>query len=94
MTTTKKRRVEITFFEHERIVRQSIVAHCAVCHMCSEILTPQEAGELARVDLQRIGQWLAQGRAHLVRTSSGDERVCRNSLFVNSATGQKSVPSA
>ena len=82
MTTTKKRRVEITFFEQERIVRQSVRAQCPICRISSEILTPQEAGDLARVDLQRIFQWLAQGRAHVVRTSSGDERVCRNSLFL------------
>jgi len=81
MTTTKKKRVEITFFEHERIVRQSVTAHCSVCRMSSEILTPQEAGDLAGVDVQKIYLWLAQGRAHLVRTSSGNERVCRNSLF-------------
>jgi hypothetical protein len=82
MATTKKRRVEITFFEQERVVRRSITAHCSVCRMSSEILTPQEAGQLARVDLQRIYQWLEQGRAHVVRTSNGDERVCRNSLFL------------
>ena len=81
MTTTKKRRVEITFFERERIVRKSITAHCSVCRMNSEILTPQEAGDLARVDLRRIYQWLAQGRAHVVRTSTGDDLICRNSLF-------------
>lgn len=81
MATTKNRRVEITFFEQERIVRQSITAHCAVCQMSNEILTPQEAGDLARVDLEMIYEWLAQGRAHMVRTSSG-ERVCRNSLFL------------
>jgi hypothetical protein len=81
MTTTKKRRIEITLFEQERIVRSSVTAHCPVCRMNSEILTLQEAGELARVDPERIYQWLAQGRAHLVRTSSGGERVCRNSLF-------------
>jgi hypothetical protein len=82
MTMTKKRRVEITLFEQERIVRQSVTAHCPVCRGQSEILTPQEAGDLARVGLERIYQWLAQGRAHVVRTSSGDERVCRNSLFL------------
>jgi hypothetical protein len=82
MTTTKKRRIEITLFEHERIVRSSVTAHCPVCRMSSEILTPQEAGELARVSPERIYQWLAQGRAHLVLTSSGIERVCRNSLFL------------
>jgi hypothetical protein len=82
MTTTKKRRIEITLFEQERIVRRTITAHCSVCRISSEILTPQEAGELARVGPEKIYQWLAQGRAHLVLTSSGVERVCRNSLFL------------
>jgi hypothetical protein len=82
MNTTKKRRVEITFFERERIVSRTVTAHCSVCRISSEILTPQEAGDLARVNLDRIYQWLAAGRAHLVRTSSGDERICRNSLFL------------
>jgi hypothetical protein len=82
MTTTKKRRVEITLFERERIVRRWVTANCPVCRMSSELLTPEEAGDLARVELERIYQWLAEGRAHLVRTSGGDERVCRNSLFL------------
>jgi hypothetical protein len=78
MATTKKRRVEITFFEQERIVRQSVTAHCPFCRMSSEMLTPQEAGDL--VGLERIDQWLAQRRAHVVRTSGGGELICRNSL--------------
>ena len=82
MTTTKKRRVEITYFEHERIIHRSITAHCSVCQKSGEILTPEEAGGLVGVGLQEIYQWLAQGRAHMVRTSSGDECVCRNSLFL------------
>jgi len=39
----------------------------------------QEAGKLAQVDLAKVFQWLAQGRFHLVTTSSGEARVCRNS---------------
>jgi hypothetical protein len=81
MDDDKEKKSRDYFFEQERVVRRSITAHCSVCRMSSEILTPQEAGDLARVDLEMIYQWLAQGRAHLVRTSRGDERVCRNSLF-------------
>lgn len=82
MTTTKKKRVEITFFEHERIVRKSVTAHCPVCDASVEMLTLQEAGDLASVELEQIMRWLAQGRAHVLRTSSGGERVCRNSLCI------------
>jgi hypothetical protein len=85
MSTTKKKRVEITFFEHERIVRATITAHCPLCRISVEMLTLQEAGDLARVDLEQINQWVVQGRAHVVRTSSGGERVCRNSLFPEAA---------
>jgi hypothetical protein len=81
MATTKRRRLELIFFEHERIVRL-VSGHCPVCQVNSEGLTPQQAGDLARVDLQRIYQWLAQGRVHLVVTSDGEERVCRKSLGV------------
>jgi hypothetical protein len=80
MATTKKRRIEVTFFERERIVRQTVTAHCPVCRIVSEMLTPEQAGDVAQLALEEIDRWLAQGRAHLVRTSSGDRRICRNSL--------------
>jgi hypothetical protein len=80
MATTKKRRIELIFFEQERIVRRSVTAHCPICRIESELLTPQDAGDVAQLSLEKIDEWLAQGRAHLVRTSSGDRRICRNSL--------------
>jgi len=76
----KKRRVEISFFEHERIVRQTLSAYCGVCRVHSELLTPQQAGALAQIDPQAIYQWVNLGRAHLVTTSSGQDWICRNSL--------------
>ena len=81
MTTTKRSRVEITFFEHERIVQRLTTAHCHVCRLNSEMLTPEQAGDLAQVQVQRIYEWLAQGRAHGVKTPGGQDRVCKNSLF-------------
>jgi len=83
VTTTKRRRVEITFFEQERIVQRVTTAHCSVCRLNSEMLTPEEAGTLARVQVQSIYQWLAQGKAHSVKTFSGQNRVCKNSLCIN-----------
>ena len=80
MPTTKKRRIEVNFFEHERVVRQTVTVLCPICRIRSEILTPQEAVDLAQVDLQKVHEWLAEGRVHLVRTSSSDQRICRNSL--------------
>ena len=81
MTTTKRRRVEITFFEQERIVQRVTTAHCSVCRLNSEMLTPEEAGTLARVQVQSIYQWLAQGKAHGMKTPGGQDRVCKNSLL-------------
>ena len=83
MTTTKRRRVEITFFEQERIVRRSVTAHCPVCRVISEMLTPEEAGDFAGVDVQNIYQCLAQGRAHGMKTLSGQDRICKNSLCLH-----------
>jgi hypothetical protein len=80
VTTIKRRRVEITIFEQERIVRQSTTAHCHVCHLNSEMLTPEQAGELAQVKVQSIYQWLAEGKAHGRETLNGEYRICRNSL--------------
>ena len=82
MTTIKRRRVEITIVEQERIVRQSVTGHCPVCRLNSEMLTPAQAGDLAHVQVQRIYQWLAQGKAHGMKTTNGQDRVCRNSLFL------------
>jgi len=80
MATTKKRRIELIFFEQERIVRRSVTAHCPICRIESEMLTPQEAGDVAQLTLEKVDEWLAEGRAHSVRTSSGTQRICRNSL--------------
>ena len=81
MTTTKRRRVEITFFEQERIVQRVTTAHCSVCRLNSEMLTPEQAGDLAQVQIAEIYEWLAQGRAHGMKMLSGQDRICRNSLF-------------
>jgi len=82
VTTIKRRRVEITIFEEERVVRHSATTHCRVCQLNSEMLTPEQAGDLARVQVDSIHEWLAQGKAHGMKTSNGQERVCRNSLFL------------
>ena len=47
------------------------------------MLTPDEAGSLARVEVRSIHGWLAEGKAHGLRTAGGEERVCKNSLFQN-----------
>ncbi len=81
MHTTKKRRVEIIVFEQERILRRSVTADCPVCQVNGEMLTPEQAGEMVQVRVQRIYQWLAQGKAHGVKTPGGHDRICKNSLF-------------
>jgi hypothetical protein len=80
VTTIKRKRLEITFFEQERIIRKAVIANCSVCQLSTEMLTPEQAGELAQVEVQSIYRWLEQGRAHGMKTTSGQDRVCKNSL--------------
>ena len=47
------------------------------------MLTAEQAGDLAQVHVERIYEWLAQGRAHGMKMLSGQDRVCKNSLFQN-----------
>ena len=83
MTTIKRRRVEITVFEQERVVRQPATVRCSVCRLDSELLTPEQAGDLAQVQVQSIYQWLAEGKAHGLKTQGGQDLVCKHSLFQN-----------
>lgn len=83
VTTIKRRRIEITIFGQERVIRRSVTAQCPVCGLHSEMLTPEQAGDLARVGVQSIHLWLAQGVAHGVKMLGGQERICKNSLFQN-----------
>ena len=83
VTTIKRRRVEIIFFEEERIVQKSATMHCSVCRLDSEMLTPEQAGDLAQVQVESIHEWLVQGKAHGMKMPGGQDRVCRNSLLPN-----------
>ena len=76
-----KRRVEIISFQRERILRRPLWTLCPVCHSKTELLTTCQAGALAQVNAGSIRRWLAQGRAHGVKTSGGHHRICRQSLF-------------
>jgi hypothetical protein len=79
--TTIKRRIEITLFERERVAFRLLTVRCPVCLTESEMLTPEQAGSLARVRVRSIHEWLAEGKAHGLLTAGGQERVCKNSLF-------------
>ena len=83
LTTIKRRRIEITVFEQERVVCRPLTVRCPVCLIESEMLTTEQAGDLARVRVESIREWLAEGKAHGLRTAGGQERVCKNSLFQN-----------
>lgn len=62
-------------------MQRQLTVRCPVCRLESEMLTPEQAGSLARVEVQSIYGWLAEGKAHGLRTAGGQERVCKNSLF-------------
>lgn len=76
-----KRKIEIVAFERERIVRRAVPMYCTICQLNTELLTTRQAGAMAQVQLQSIYRWLAQGKAHGVKTSGGQYRICKNSLF-------------
>jgi hypothetical protein len=82
---TKKRRVEIIAFERKRVVLQPVPMFCPVCHLSSEMLTVPQAGALAQVKAESVRRWLAQGKAHGVKTPGGHYRICKNSLFHSAA---------
>jgi excisionase family DNA binding protein len=77
-----KRRIEIQAFERERIIRRTVAMQCPVCEHESEMLTAKQAAVLLQVSTKSIYRWLAEGKAHGVRTPGGCHRVCRESLFV------------
>ena len=79
--TLKKRRIEIIAFERERIIRQSTSTRCPVCYLNSEMLTVQQAAVVAQVKAESIYRWLAEGKAHGVKTAGGHRRICSVSLF-------------
>lgn len=63
-------------------MRRSLIITCPVCGSHSELLTPVQAAALAQVELPRIYRWLAEGSLHAATISSGDQRICTNSLFL------------
>jgi hypothetical protein len=76
-----KRKVEIVAFERERIVVRPALIVCPVCQLASELLTPRQAGAMIQIKPRTIYRWLAQSKAHGVKTPGGRYRICRNSLF-------------
>lgn len=82
MVTIKKRRIEIIAFERERVVVRAALMRCPICLIDSEMLTSEQAAALIRVRVESISTWLAQGRAHGVKTASGQYLICRKALFV------------
>lgn len=81
MAMMTKRRIEVVAFERERIVRRVVPIYCTVCQLNTELLTTRQAGMFVQVKPQSIYRWLAQGKAHGVKTPGGQYRICKYSLF-------------
>lgn len=75
------RRIEIVAFERERIVRRAVSLNCPLCLSSSELLTTAQAAALAQVNTASVYRWLAEGKAHGVKTAGGHYRICRKSLL-------------
>ena len=54
---------------------------CPFCRAEVEILTLEEALEIAGVNLKNIYYFIAQGRIHLYRTPAEGPQVCLSSLL-------------
>ncbi len=76
-----RRRIEIVAFERERIVRRAVSMNCPLCLSSSELLTTAQAAVLVQVNVASVYRWLAEGKAHGVRTPGGRYRICRKSLL-------------
>lgn len=73
----------------EKVRRRSIRvfavrAPCPLCERQVETLTVAEAASVLEVDAQTINQLVACGRVHAIKTASGGQRICQDSLFVQS----------
>lgn len=76
-----RRGIEIVAFERERIVRRAVSMNCPLCLSSSELLTTAQAAALVQVNTASVYRWLAEGKAHGVRTPGGQYRICRKSLL-------------
>jgi len=69
-------------FERERVVRVAPGGLlCPDCLASTEMLTTRQAAALMQVGAGSVRRWLAEGKAHGLRTPGGQHRVCRASLF-------------
>ena len=76
------RKIEVVAFERERIVRVAPSGLlCPDCLSATELLTTRQAAALMQVGAVSVRRWLAEGKAHGVRTPGGRHRVCRASLL-------------
>ena len=76
-----KRRVEIVAFERQRITLRPWPMTCPVCRNDTELLTTRQAGLFFQVKATSIRRWIAEGKAHGIRTPGGQHRVCKRSLY-------------
>ena len=56
-------------------------AWCAGCEAVVQMVTPDEAANLAGVTTRIIYRWVEQGKVHFTETREGRVLVCRNSLL-------------
>ena len=80
-----KRRLRLRI---SQIRRQTIVPApdtlrllCPVCEREVEMLSSNQALRFLGVDPQKLGQFVAAGQIHSVRTVNGNTWVCKDSLF-------------
>jgi excisionase family DNA binding protein len=58
----------------------AVQAWCAACQARVEMLTPDQAAELAQVSSRTIYRWIETGKLHFTETPKGMLYVCRKSI--------------
>lgn len=62
--------------------------HCPVCGEEKEFMPVRRAAEAAGVTVRTIYRWIEQRKVHAKRVTSGQWRICRESLFLHEAKRQ------
>jgi len=86
LANIRRRRIEIVAVQRKQVICRPIGVRCPLCGLSSELLTAQQAAALVQVKADSIRRWLAEGKAHGVRTSGGQHRICKVSLFQTEIT--------
>jgi hypothetical protein len=79
----RKVRLKITTASRQsmRLSGHGLNVRCPECEREVETLSEGEAAGILQVDVAALDQLIASDRVHAIQTVSGNQRVCKDSLF-------------